>query len=82
MGDWGEVVVVEVGVSLSEALLDGHVGEEGRELLDDPGVYLGAEGDVEEEKLWTRLQKFLQGSSANHSRTCPSVKSQVGKKLC
>ena len=46
--------------SLSEALLDGHFGEETGELLDDPRVYLRTEGDVQEEKSWTRLEEFLQ----------------------
>lgn len=46
--------------SLGEALFDCHFGEEARELLDDPHVYLRAEGDVQEEKFWTRLEEFLQ----------------------
>lgn len=46
--------------SLSEALLDGHIGEEAGELLNDPHVYLRTEGDVQEEESWTRLEEFLQ----------------------
>lgn len=45
--------------SLSEALLDGDIGEEARELLDYPHIYLGAEGNIEEEQLRTRLEEFL-----------------------
>lgn len=45
--------------SLSEALLDGHIGKEARELLNDSRVYLGAKGDVQEVKLTTRLEEFL-----------------------
>ena len=51
--------------SLCEALLDGHIGEEARELLDDPHVYLRTEGDVQEEKSWARLEEFLQGGSTH-----------------
>lgn len=46
--------------SLSEALLDGHIWEAARELLDNPHVYLRAEGDIQEEKFWTGLEEFLQ----------------------
>lgn len=46
--------------SLSETFLDGHLGKLAREFLDDPHVYLRAEGDVEEEELRTRLEEFLQ----------------------
>ncbi|KAG7240639.1 hypothetical protein INR49_026694 [Caranx melampygus] len=46
--------------SLSETLLDGNIGEQATELLNDPHVYLGAEGDVQEEKLRTGLEEFLQ----------------------
>lgn len=46
--------------SLSEALFDGNIGEEIRELLDNPHVYLRAEGDVQEDELRTGLEEFLQ----------------------
>lgn len=55
--------------SLSEALLDGHLGEEAGELLDNPHVYLRAEGDVQEEKSWTGLEEFLQWGSAHQTGT-------------
>ena len=46
--------------SLSETFLDGHLGKEAGEFLDNPHVYLRAEGDVQEAELRTRLEEFLQ----------------------
>ena len=52
--------------SLCEALLDGDFREEGRELLDDAVVQLGAEGHVQQQQLGTRLQQLLQGLWTHH----------------
>lgn len=62
--------------SLSEAFLDGNIGEEIRELLDNPHVYLRAEGDVQEDKLRTGLEEFLQWGGAHQPSTCRSENSQ------
>lgn len=70
-GWWNETTLG----SLSEALLDGHVGEGAWELLDDPHVYLRAERDVQEEKLRTRLEEFLQRGSTHQPCTCQLDKS-------
>lgn len=59
--------------SLGKALLDGHVGEESAELLDDAGVHLRAEGHVQEEELRTRLQQLPQGGGAYHPGACQSI---------
>lgn len=56
--------------SLSETLLDGHIGEDTRELLDNPRVYLRAEGDVQQEELRTRLEEFLQRGGAHQPSAC------------
>lgn len=68
--------------SLSEALLDGHVGEGAWELLDDPHVYLWAERDVQEEKLRTRLEEFLQRGSTHQPCTCQLDKSAGMRRQC
>lgn len=60
----------ESGVSLSETFLDGSIGEEATELLDDPCVYLAAEGDVEEKKPRTRLKELLQRGGTHQSCSC------------
>lgn len=72
-GWWNETTLG----SLSEALLDGHVGEGTRELLDDTHVYLRAEGDVQEEKLWTRLEEFLQWGRTHQTSTCQLHNRQI-----
>lgn len=56
--------------SLGEALLDGHVGEEVRELLDNSHVHLRAEGDVQQVELRTRLQELLQRGGAHQPSAC------------
>lgn len=65
--------------SLGEALLDGHIGKKARELLDDPRVYLGAEGDVQEAYVRARLEELLQRGSAHQASTCPEDRSQQGE---
>lgn len=63
--------------SLSEALLYGHIGEDTRELLDGSRVDLRAEGDVQEEELWTGLEELLQGGGTHQAGPCQHKTSHV-----
>lgn len=54
--------------SLSKALLYGHIGELSGELLDHTHVDLGAEGDVQQAQLSTRLEQFLQRGRTHQTR--------------
>lgn len=74
-GWWNEMTLR----SLCEALLYGHVGENTGKLLDNSRVYLWAEGDVQEEQLWTGLEELLQGDRAHQAGTCQHKRISKGR---